>query len=176
MSLFGKDEVGGSNPPSSSRKTLQPQWLQGSFFFDKEVKRAAAMPVATVWLLSMMRCLRPSRTHKSLCPTLDNCANFCPRFVLLQRRPAAQVYSGFRIPAEILSAAGWIAGKACLRRLPHGLEEVSLQGWKKHRKMMARMGNQHAGIWGRGQPWPIPIGSNSVISRLTSSSPLAALM
>ena len=82
---LGKDEVGGSNPPSSSRKTLQPQWLQGSFFFDEEVKRAAAMPVATVWLLSMMRCLRPSRTHKSLCPTLDNCASFCPSFVLLQR-------------------------------------------------------------------------------------------
>lgn len=132
---LGKDEVGGSNPPSSSRKTLQPQWLQGSFFFDKEVKRAAAMPVATVWLLSMLRCLRPSRTHKSLCPTLDNCASFCPRFVLLQRRPAAQVYSGSRIPAENFSAAGWIAGNACLRRLPHSLAEVSLQGWKKHRKL-----------------------------------------
>ena len=162
--------------PAAPRKPCNRNGCRVLSFFDEGVKQAAAMPVATVWLLSMMRCLRPSRTHKSLCPTLDNCANFCPRFVLLQRRPAAQVYSGFRIPAEILSAAGWIAGKACLRRLPHGLEEVSLQGWKKHRKMMARMGNQHAGIWGRGQPWPIPIGSNSVISRLTSSSPLAALM
>ena len=93
-------------------------------FFDEGVKQAAAMPVATVWLLSMMRCSRPSRTHKSLCPTLDNCASFCPRFVLLQRRLAAQVYSGSRIPAENFSAAGWIAGNACLRWLPHGLAEL----------------------------------------------------
>ena len=93
-------------------------------FFDEGVKQAAAMPVATVWLLSMLRRLRQSRTHKSLCPTLDNCASFCPRFVLLQRRPAAQVYSGSRIPAENFSAAGWIAGNACLRWLPHGLAEL----------------------------------------------------
>lgn len=52
----------------------------------------------------------------------------------------------------------------------------STVSWKKHRKMMGRIGNQHAGIRGRGQPWPIPIGSNSVISRLTSSSPFAAVM
>ena len=162
--------------PAAPRKPCNRNGCRVLSFFDEGVKQAAAMPVATVWLRSMLRRLRQSRTHNSLCPTQDNCASFCPRFVLLQRRPAAQVYSGSRIPAGIFSAAGWIAGKACLRWLPNGLEEVSLQGWKKHRKMMARMGNQHVDIQGRDQPWPIPIGSNSVISRLTSSSPFAALM
>lgn len=110
--------------PAAPRKPCNRNGCRVLSFFDEGVKQAAAMPVATVWLLSMMRCLRPSRTHKSLCPTLDNCASFCPRFVLLQRRLAAQVYSGSRIPAENFSAAGWIAGNACLRWLPHGLAEL----------------------------------------------------